>query len=98
MIEDATERDLEWARGHLTQVPWDRSSFEDRAKSLARSFAAAREEGRVECQALAFSWMRKHDALLGWIQQRPTILKELIESDPRAAIITEVSNAGDAGV
>jgi hypothetical protein len=25
--------------------------------------------------------MRRHDALLGWIQKRPAVLKELIESE-----------------
>jgi len=31
----------------------------------------------------AFGWARCHDALLGFIQQRPSVLRELLDHDPR---------------
>jgi len=32
-------------------------------------------------RALSFEWMTKHDRLLGFIQKRPDLLKELITDD-----------------
>jgi hypothetical protein len=50
---------------------------------MAWQIAMAIEDIRAECvdtQRMAFTWMRKHDELLSWIQRRPAVLKELIES------------------
>lgn len=41
------------------------------------------EEQCVAHQVNAFGWMSQHDALLGFIQNRPEFLRALIDNDPR---------------
>lgn len=41
------------------------------------------ERQSAENLSLALQWQRQHDALLGFIQKRPAMLKELMEHDPR---------------
>src|SRR5258708_106532 len=45
------------------------------------SRVAQAEDSAAESWRLSHEWMVKHDKLLGFIQKRPTMLKELIESE-----------------
>jgi hypothetical protein len=49
----------------------------------AEKTCAYYEERAVTDYALAEGWRRCHDALLGFIQQRPEVLGELLNNDPR---------------
>ena len=59
------------------------NGYERMIAQQSKEIAQLRETCAKE-QELGLLWMRRHDALLGWIQRRPVILKELIE-DKRAA-------------
>ena len=61
--------DKHWCR-------WDEHDCEAAYEEIERL-----REQAVEDQRLSFSWMAKHDRLLGFIQKRPAMLKELIEED-----------------
>lgn len=39
----------------------------------------------VEVSVLAQGWMAQHDKLLGFVQERPSLLSELIADDPRGS-------------
>jgi hypothetical protein len=57
----------------------DRASIEEaeRIKHNSDILPAIRDQLVDACQ-LAHEWMSKHDKLLGFIQERPALLKELI--------------------
>lgn len=59
---------------------WELAQEEiNRQVVLARAEIAALREDRLECQQRAITWMKRHDALLGFIQKNPGMLKEYIE-------------------
>lgn len=55
-------------------VYWDGASFPDH---IAKALVAERGQ-LLDASRLSHEWMRKHDRLLGFIQKRPEMLKELI--------------------
>lgn len=49
-----------------------------------------RQHDRIlETSKLSYDWMRKHDELLGFIQARPAVLKELIQHRAGASAQTQ---------
>ena len=61
----------------------ERKSIEEAKRLLHNSDSRlpAIEERLLEETRLSFEWQKKHDKLLGFIQKRPALLKELIEQD-----------------